>query len=521
MNDQFFGKAFRVMLAGLAGVFLLAALAFQTPFAGVLTVLCGIAAFALTWRRVEWGLAFALAELFGNSHGHLSDLFVGGFALGMRMAVFLGVMSAWALITILPLVPTRGRLWARGGLEQGVQLWHDQRLLAFLPLFAAVAIGFAIGFAQNPARLAFADGNGYLYLGYVLPFLSVRWDDVKRRLMLQALAAGAIWMCVLTLGLHLAFTHVPRAALSGVYTFIRDTRTGELTDMGGVFRIFLQGQFSAVVLFLLLAVPSWLKDGARAFFATSLLWATILISLSRSFWVGLIAAAVAMITLLIWSKSFGLKRWAKAVGMQTLAAVSGMVLLVAIAFVPLPGFSTNLTSFSDLFASRTTDIGDVAISSRWNLLPEMVTEIKEAPVLGKGFGEEVTFKTDDPRARAINPDGTWTTYAFEWGWLDVWLKMGLIGPLAFLFLFVFLARGLWPMLATDRKWLGIGFLASLTCLAVINVFTPYLNHPLGLGLLILMLPFMTERPLRISPLGGEVKRGLDQVPVTPPVLAAE
>ncbi len=506
MNDQFFGKAFKVMLAGLAGVFLLSALAFQTPFAGVLTVLCGVAAFVLTTKRVEWGLACAVAELFGNSHGHLSDLFVGGFALGMRMAVFLGVLSAWFLLVL-----RRKEAFPS----------DDKRLVAFLPLFAAVALGFAVGFAQNPTRLAFADGNGYLYLGYVLPMLSVRWDDVGRRLLLQALAAGAIWMCVLTLGLHLAFTHVPRAALSGVYTFIRDTRTGELTDMGGVFRIFLQGQFSTVILFLLLAVPSWLKDGVRNVGVTALLWATILMSLSRSFWIGLIAAGAVMLALLLWSNGFGLKRWAKAVGVQALAAVGGIALLLAIAFIPLPGFSAHFSSFSDLFASRTTDIGDVAISSRWNLLPEMVKEIKETPALGKGFGEEVTFKTDDPRARAINPDGTWTTYAFEWGWLDLWLKMGVLGPLAFLFLFASLVRGLWPILATDRQWLGIGFLASLACLAAINVFTPYLNHPLGLGLLILILPFIADRPLRSSPLGGEVKRSLDAVPVAPPVMATD
>lgn len=491
------------MLAGLAGVFLLAALAFQTPLAGALTVLCGVVALALTWRRVEWGLAFALAELFGNSHGHLSDLFVGGFALSMRMAVFLGVLFAWLLLVL-----RRKEAFPS----------TDQRLTAFLPLFAAVAIGFAIGFAQNPARLAFADGNGYLYLGYVLPFLSVRWDDVKRRLILQALAAGAIWMCVLTLGLHLAFTHVPRAALSGVYTFIRDTRTGELTDMGGVFRIFLQGQFSAVILFLLLAVPSWLKEGVRSVGVTALLWATILISLSRSFWVGLIVAAVAMIALLLWSNGFGLKRWTKAIGTQAVAAVGGLVLLLVIAFVPLPGFSANFMSFSDLFASRTTDIGDVAISSRWNLLPEMVAELKEAPVLGKGFGEEVTFKTDDPRARAINPDGTWTTYAFEWGWLDLWLKMGLIGPLAFLFLFAFLVRGLWPLLATDRKWLGIGLISSLVCLAAINLFTPYLNHPLGLGLLIFVLPFIPPRLLQPVREKGKEKAS---IPVAPPVMAMD
>lgn len=502
MNDQFFGKEFRVMLAVLVGVFALSALAFQTPFAGVLTVLCAVAAFVLTWKRVEWGLAFAFAELFGNSHGHLSDLFVGGFALGMRMAVFLGVMAAWLLLV----------LRRKTALPTG-----DQRLVAFLPLFAAVALGFTVGFAQNPARLAFADGNGYLYLGYVLPVLSVRWDDVKRRLLLQALAAGAAWMCILTLGLVLVFAHVPREALSGVYTFIRDTRTGELTDMGGIFRIFLQGQFSAVVLFLLLAVPPWI-GGRRLPAASVALWATILISLSRSFWTGLLAAAVVMAALLFVTKAFAVKRWAKAVGGQMLSAVGGILVLLIIVLAPLPGLSTGFGSFSGLFGARTTNVGDVAISSRWNLLPEMLAEIKDAPALGKGFGEEVTFKTDDPRARAINPDGTWTTYAFEWGWLDLWLKMGVLGPLAFLSLFAFLARGLWPLLATERKWLGIGFISSLVCLAAINVFTPYLNHPLGLGLLLLVLPFLPERVRIPRPERVPAKAS---APAAPPVMAME
>ncbi len=509
MLDQFFGKPFWITFGLLAGTFVVALLVFSTPaLAALALAFAGLATLAVSWKRPELGVMIAFAELFANSHGHLISYPVGGFSLSLRMVIFGAVMTAWAAA----IVTRRSRLSLR-----------DARLTPFLLLFAAVAVGFAVGFLQNDPVKAFKDGNAYLYLGYLFPILSIEWDAAKKRLLLQVFAAAAAWVVALTLGLLYVFTHFPEWMLGPAYKFIRDTRTGELTKMAGnIFRIFLQAQLSAVFA-MYVAVPFLLVRSLprRAWWTFTLVFAAlisvVLISLSRSFWVGIIAGDVALLAL-VWVDAWpGMRAMGRAVGSVAVATVCAAVLLVGIVLFPLPYRVGRIGDLTGLFSERTTDLSDVAISSRWNLLPPLVDEIKATPLLGAGFGEEVTFKTDDPRARAINPDGTWTTYALEWGWLELWLKMGILGPIAFVGVFLGLVRGLWPYLRGEQSWIGVAFISSLVMLYATHVFSPYLNHPLGLGMLLLFVPFLKPKPPAVRQEVGAMEpvAGLSQASVAP------
>jgi len=510
MFDQFFGKPFWITLGALAGVFAISIAVFPFPIASaVALVVSMVVIFAISWKRPELGLLIAFAELFANSHGHLIAYDIHGFSFSSRMAVFVTVMAAWALSVAF----RRSRLSLR-----------DARLTLFVPLLVAVALGFVIGFILHDPTTAFKDGNAYLYLGYLFPVLSVDWDATKKRLLLQVLAASAAWVTFLTLGLLYVFTHFPEWMLGAVYLFIRDTRTGELTKMAGnIFRVFLQAQFSVIAFAFFLMPFLFLRDvPKRAYRIVTLLLvavaAVVIISLSRSFWVGIIAGAFAFVVLKFvdgWpaagpERVEGGKIIAKAIAATVIATVGAGVLLVAIVLFPLPYRVGRVGDLTGLVTSRTTDISDVAISSRWNLLPPLMDQIKEHVALGSGFGQEITFKTDDPRARAINPDGTWTTYALEWGWLELWLKMGLLGPLAFAFLFVGLVRGLWPTMRTSQSWIAVALVSCLAMLYATHTFSPYLNHPIGLGLLLFVVPFLNQKPPAAT----------QKVPVSEPVVAS-
>ena len=84
--------------------------------------------------------------------------------------------------------------------------------------------------------------------------------------------------------------------------------------------------------------------------------------------------------------------------------------------------------------------------------------------------------SNDPRIRAEFPDGRYTTSAFEWGYLDIWLKIGLLGLLAYLILIVKIARE-----SLKAGLLGEILFIALTALVITHTFSPYLNHPLGIG----------------------------------------
>jgi hypothetical protein len=89
----------------------------------------------------------------------------------------------------------------------------------------------------------------------------------------------------------------------------------------------------------------------------------------------------------------------------------------------------------------------------------------------------VTYDTLDPRLVEQGLATGYTTYAFEWGWLDHWLKLGLLGIPVMAWVLWSLGQRTWR--SSEPDWLRTGAVASLVALAALHVFTPYLNHPLG------------------------------------------
>jgi len=483
MLRQFFNKPFWIILASLAGFFALSVLVFETALVPILLGVVLIITAIVSARKLEYGLVIAFAELFANSHGHLVSGDIGGFPLSLRMAVFLGVIFGWVIAAFL----------RRADID-----FSDVRLRPFIAIGVAAAFGLAIGVSKHGGD-AFADGNAYFYLAYILPILSVRWTPLTRQLLLQTLVAAAVWVTLLSLGLFYIFSHVPEFMLPEVYRFIRDTRTGELTKMiEGIFRVFIQAQFSVAIALLVMIPILWVKTmqnktrwiyiGVMGAFAS-----VMLLSLSRSFWVALIAATVIHLILAARFLVTRMKDAWKPVGSFLLINIAAVVLLLAVLFFPIPQYQGGtFGDFTNLFTSRATQTTDAAIDSRWKLLDPMIALVKTQPIVGHGFGQKVAFITDDPRIRAEQPDGFYETYALEWGWVELWLKMGILGPLAFLYAAFFLIRGLWGYLREERAWLGVGLISAIVFLYVTHIFSPYLNHPLGLGVLLFVVPFLKE-----------------------------
>ena len=117
--------------------------------------------------------------------------------------------------------------------------------------------------------------------------------------------------------------------------------------------------------------------------------------------------------------------------------------------------------------------GDAA-TARKNQIQPLLSEIKHNPIFGRGFGATVRYYSTDPRIR-----GWRVTDAFELGYLDLWLKLGIIGIGLYAW---------WGWSLLRKAWhspLSIMIIPSLIALAAIHMTTPYLNHPLGLGWLAL------------------------------------
>jgi len=162
--------------------------------------------------------------------------------------------------------------------------------------------------------------------------------------------------------------------------------------------------------------------------------------------------------------------------------VASLGILSFLILLPIKKNNSQI-ALSRLLVQR-TDLHDDAISSRWNLLPVMTKAIQGHWFLGYGFGKRLEYQSNDPRITQNDVSGRYVTYIFEWGWLSFWLKFGLMG----LLIFIYWLGGIFWQLKNVKYSVGlkIGLIFSGLFLAIVHFFTPYLNHPLGFGWLLLI-----------------------------------
>lgn len=440
---------------------------------------------------IRLGVAAMIAELMIGSHGYLFSFAAPGFSVSLRIAMFLVVCSV---------------AFVQACRERRMLAWQSSLRRPLIALAMVILYAIARGVLNgNGFANVFFDANAFLFFAAALPF----WQAIRAKndvwLLLQVAFASALASVAKALVLLYMFSHKLWWALPETYRWVRDTRIGELTQMtDSFFRIFFQSQvytgiaFFIVMSFLILSSldAAWFvalrrRSTLYRFGALSAMMASILISLSRSNWMGMVAACVALPVFLrlmrlpAWT-------WISRLGVYTVCSiVTAIIMITAIILVPFP--PTGGSFSASLFGSRALTFKEEAgVGSRWALVGPLWRAISQNPVLGQGFGKEVTYKTQDPRLLAQNPTGEYTTFIFEWGYHDLWLKLGIFGVLAYLFLIgVLMRQGIAWMrenreeYATWEQALVLGMSLGIISLLVTHTTSPYINHPLGISYLLL------------------------------------
>lgn len=444
---------------------------------GIVTILAGLMMLVLAYKRPSLGMAFLFLELLIGSKGALTKIPHGydvDGGISLRIVLTTMFFAGWGIQII--------NRWRKSFTEakQDIQRWINGRW-SWLALFLLVGWGIVRGlWLKNP--FLWQDANAWGFLVLLFPVIDIAKRDGERllRYALQAAIAGLIWLPLKVLGLLYIFSH-GLSISEPIYLWLRRTGVGEATWItGNLFRLFLQSQVYAVM--ALLFGASWLlneeqasinkEPTKKASIIVTLSFSSLAISLSRSLSIGLVLGGLF---LLFASYASGLwKRLAK----LFFLAVAGLLVLIAVIRFPLPPVQQG--SLATLFSSRTST-EDVASRSRWNLLPVMWAKIQTTPVLGSGFGATVTYTSQDPRVVQAT-GGTYTTYAFEWGWLEHWIKLGLLGIPIMVWLLVSIVKKSWNVEAP--LWIRLSFISAVIALGALHFFTPYLNHPLGFGILL-------------------------------------
>jgi O-antigen ligase len=269
------------------------------------------------------------------------------------------------------------------------------------------------------------------------------------------------------------------------YKWLRDSRIAEITGLpNGVFRFFMQSMI-ILVIGVCMTLYRFIQEKSRIWLFGIVSATVLVISLSRSYALGVVGAIISLVIMLIGSRQGRLV--ARSVARVTVVLVGGVALYVLVLKFPLPAIRSQ-ESFQQLLNSRGGATREAASASRWALLPKLNEKIVESPIWGSGFGTTVTYQSSDPRI-IKETGGTYTTDAFEWGYHDVLVKMGFIGLIAYAYLLWIILARLWGAPSNERLWLIPAFFALL----VINVTSPYLNHPLGIGYLALLYAFAQHK----------------------------
>ncbi|MEK7545755.1 MAG: O-antigen ligase family protein [Patescibacteria group bacterium] len=434
------------------------------------------AAFALTDLR--WLFALLMVEMVIGTHGRLFTAEIFGFALSIRMVLFATLVVGWII-------------HAMRGCSRVLHFRHANVSAPLLLFIAALTLAATRGLAEGASfRSVFDDANGYAFLLLIPIGLDLFAGREAFAWLTRPLVGAVAWLSAKSLILLYLFSHDFGPVLKDVFDWQRVLRLGEITLLpGGAVRV-----FSASDVFLLPAVfigtmLSWSYGRRKILLWTALASAAFLLSLSRSLWLGAAVSSAFMLPVFVRNEIVPLRRIGGffGTGIAALAVAGGALAFLAI--FPLPPRVSDAFAWS-AYGGRVTDASDAAVTSRWNQLEPLKKGIAKSPILGSGFGSTITYRSDDPRVIELHPGGIVTTGAIEWQYLEIWLKTGLIGLLAVVWLWWRVGLFFWKTIGTARgtdRLLAAGLMLSFLAFIVANIFTPYVNHPLGWGFLALVV----------------------------------
>lgn len=479
------------------------------PLAGlILFFVILIVVLNLTLKKLEYGVLIVLFELILGHKGYLFSLDLGGkFVLSLRLAIFLIVMVVWLVAAL------RQKKFALA------QTPYFIPLVAFATvIIGAILIGYLNG---HDWAASFFDWNGYLYLGIAFPLFEViKKSDFTRKLM-SVFIGGIIAMSLLGLFLFGDFfltkqwarpdmasaimteSATAEDAATGQYAFggitnrlydesgkpveyrwQKDLGLGMISYVGGrYFRVSASGQTWTLAgfllgLYLLLRRP-WRAPETKSLIGLIFICGlTLAISFSRSLWIGAGGGLLAML--------FFLPR-KKALQFIGVIAVLVVVGTAGIYFLSPSTFQT----MGDRLVSIINPSRELAGQNRLNLLEPIMVKIKNTPFSGQGFGTPIIYESVVPEKQ-----GFIKVFMYEWGYLDQLVKYGIIGLGVFTWFLVTVfqsarraTRNLTAPAQADEKYILVGLVLAVIGLLCTHITSPYLNHPLGLGLILITAAF--------------------------------
>jgi hypothetical protein len=461
---------------------------FKPIIVNIVALLIILVTIFITIKRPVNGFLIILAELLVGSQGYLLWLGSAHSRISLRIALWIIVMGIWLIKEAIKFIKTK---------KINEEFFNFSYYFPFLLLLISLATAIVIGFIDhNNLSLILTEAKRWLFIITLIPLVIIFKDEKSRQDLTMVGSAAVIWLSFKTLILLYIFSHGLIIA-GAIYSWTRFDLLGEITTLANGFsRVFLQSQVYAILAFFFSLVLLFKELINKTFkiskkvigysFASALFLAVIIISLSRSFWFGLGLGLLFILAIILrWLRPTIKQFFISLLYLLGVGVLTIIILFITLEF-PLP---KPLFSFSANLLSDRATTNDAAADSRWSLLPVMDQAMISNPIFGYGLGKTLTYHSSDPRVIKTSGNGLYTTDAFEWGWLDLWLKLGVLGIIAYLWLLLAIFKKAVLKIKTN-PYQSLAVIGSILALVGLNVFTPYLNHPLGFGYLAIIMAIL-------------------------------
>lgn len=426
---------------------------------GVQALICLLLAtcVAVLWfKKPQWSCTLVVGEMLLGGAGHFFEF----FGLSLRVVLLVTLVLCFLITSF------RTRTFPFLSLTN-IQKITGGIFLGFLAV--AAILGLLSGHEE---RRIVQDLLPYSFLLLVLPLtfcFKTKQDFLAVKPLLVAfLVSTAIWSLFLlfTFSFDIFEIHEP------FYNWFRDIAAGKITDTGtGFFRIIAPEHLLIVPIFLVILSWNRMLTFRSLFFVLTISSIIILsINLSRAYFLGLVVGLIV----LKWNHSWLL--WTK----KTILTLT----LIGCIFTSLHLIVSTGKSFGwELFGVRLLSFVETTIeestANRMLLLPPIIEKIRQQPILGQGLGAVITYTHPVTHMLVTTPH-------FDWGYLEMWVELGLVGSLFYLLLISSLLLTMYKQVPQnmEEKKLLIGFFAAIISLLIVNITTPALFHVFGIFLLV-------------------------------------
>lgn len=419
--------------------------------------------------KIEYGFLFLFFEFLIGHEGHLFE-FAG---LSLRLSLFLTVMLIWFIQKI---VDKKQRRFF-------VQFLKSPDLAMFLVFFFVIILGLFQGIIAHDPIFAIKDFINYSYLFLIFPFIDIfkKQDFVKN--VFKMSQAAVIGLSLLTIIVFILFVTNLTQVHDQFYWWWRSVVIGKATDTGnGFFRIVSSAHLLILPLFLIFL--SFLIENKKKFkdkYKKYLIYLSVgaslmlLINFSRAYFLGILIGLIFLLKGINW------QRWLifSCLIIFLLVAEFGLLFGLVSGGAALQG----LGFFKDRIGTILSPDQETSSLTRMTILPVLINMIKESPIFGQGLGATVEY-TD------LLTGQDKTTFHLDWGYLEIWVELGLFGLIAYALLLISIFYQGWQIIKKLKnhvfeKRLVIGLLAGLASLIIASLTGPFLFHPIGIFYLVL------------------------------------